>query len=235
MVEVERAELGLDAEPLSSIALLDEPRLFTETGVAARVAEICAPALRDLGYRLVRIKILTVNGCTVQIMAERSDGNFSIEDCEAASRALSPVFDVHDPIDKAYFLEMSSPGIDRPLMRASDFRRWRGHEAKIALNGAIEGRRRLRGNVQNVERDGVMIELAADEIGTPTSIHVPFALMSEAKLVLTDTLINDSLRRNAKPIAETDTSDDINQKAASPKDRKAQGQNLDTRRKRNGR
>lgn len=235
MVEIKRAELGLDAEPLSSIALLDEPRLFTETGIAARVAEICAPALRDLGYRLVRIKILAVNGCTVQIMAERSDGNFSIEDCEAASRALSPVFDVHDPIDKAYCLEMSSPGIDRPLMRASDFHRWRGHEAKIALNGAIEGRRRLRGNVQNVERDGVMIELAADEIGTPTSIHVPFALMNEAKLVLTDTLINDSLRRNAKPIAETDTLDDIYQKAASPKDRKSQGHNLDTRRKRNGR
>jgi ribosome maturation factor RimP len=103
---------------------LNEPRLVTETGVAARVGTIVDPVLRDIGYRLVRVKISAQNGCTVQIMAERPDGSMTVEDCEAVSRAVSPALDVDDPLDRAYHLEISSPGIDRPLVRVSDFARW---------------------------------------------------------------------------------------------------------------
>ena len=108
----------------------DEPRLITEPGRAARVAAIAEPVLAELGYRLVRVRISGAAGCTVQIMAERPDGTMAIEDCEAASRALSPVLDVADPIESAYRLEISSPGIDRPLVRRSDFERYAGHVAQ---------------------------------------------------------------------------------------------------------
>src|SRR5215212_3111921 len=106
-------------------------RLITETGVAARVAAVAEPVIRDLGFRLVRVKVSAQNGCTVQIMAERDDGTMSVEDCEAVSRAVSPVLDLEDPIERAYNLEISSPGIDRPLVRKQDFARWAGNEAKI--------------------------------------------------------------------------------------------------------
>src|SRR6188474_1701406 len=118
-----------------------EPRLIVEQGVAARVAAIAAPVLSGLGYRLVRVRVSGTTGITVQIMAERPDGSMAIEDCEAASRALSPVFDVEDPIDREYRLEMSSPGIDRPLVRRSDFARYAGHEAKIEMAVALDGRK----------------------------------------------------------------------------------------------
>src|SRR5580693_54816 len=111
----------------------DEPRLITEPGRAARVAALAEPVLAALGYRLVRIRISGLAGCTVQIMAERPDGTMAIEDCEAASRALSPVLDVADPIEGAYQLEISSPGIDRPLVRHSDFERYAGQQVRIEL------------------------------------------------------------------------------------------------------
>lgn len=185
----------------------DEPRLFLETGVAARVAEVTAPALHDLGFRLVRVKISSANGCTVQIMAERPDGSFTIDDCELASRALSPVLDVADLIDKAYHLELSSPGIDRPLMRASDFARWQGHEVKIALNAAMEGRRRLKGVIGPLDGEGVKIAPDTSEAGLVGELVIPFALISEARLVLTDELIRETLRREAKPDADEDDTD----------------------------
>ena len=123
----------------------DEPRLITEPGRAARVAAIAEPVLAGLGYRLVRVRISGFAGCTVQIMAERPDGTMTIEDCEAASRALSPVLDVADPIEGSYRLEISSPGIDRPLVRESDFLRAVGHEARVEMAVAINGRKRFRG------------------------------------------------------------------------------------------
>src|SRR3954454_17681533 len=122
-----------------------EPRLITEQGMAARVAAIATPVLTGLGYRLVRVRVSGTSGITVQIMAERPDGSMAIEDCEAASRALSPVFDTEDPIDREYRLEMSSPRIDRPLVRLSDFARYAGHEAKIEMAVALDGRKRFRG------------------------------------------------------------------------------------------
>src|ERR671935_2288201 len=128
-----------------------ERRLVAEQGVAARVAAIAEPLLENLGYRLVRVRISGLAGCTVQIMAERPDGTMTIEDCETVSRALSPVLDVEDPIDRAYRLELSSPGIDRPLVRRSDFARYAGHEAKIEMAAMIDGRRRFRGEIVGVE------------------------------------------------------------------------------------
>jgi len=115
-----------------------EPRLIVEQGMAARVAAIAGPVLNGLGYRLVRVRVSATAGCTVQIMAERPDGSMLIEDCEAASRALSPVFDEADPVEQAYRLEVSSPGIDRPLVRVSDFARWAGYEAKVELSPPLD-------------------------------------------------------------------------------------------------
>ncbi|MBV6657989.1 MAG: ribosome maturation factor RimP, partial [Devosiaceae bacterium] len=110
------------------------PRLITETGVGARVAAIIEPAIETMGYRLVRVRVTGERGCTVQIMAERPDGTFTIEDCEAVSKDISPLLDVEDPIKSAYHLEVSSPGVDRPLVRVEDFARAAGHVAKIELS-----------------------------------------------------------------------------------------------------
>src|SRR5215471_740506 len=134
-----------------------EPRLIAETGTAARVAALAEPVLAELGYRLVRVRVSGTDGCTVQVMAERPDGTLQIEDCEAASRALSPVLDAADPIDRAYRLEISSPGIDRPLVRRSDFERYAGHVVKIEMAAPVDGRKRFRGTLLGAEGDTARI------------------------------------------------------------------------------
>ena len=178
-------------------AVLDdpnEPRLITETGVAARVAAIASGVLGALGYRLVRVKVTNRDGGTLQIMAERPDGTMSIDDCEAASRALSPVLDVEDPISSAYRLEMSSPGIDRPLVRQSDFVRWAGHEVKVEMARPVDGRKRFRGILIGAE-DGIAVVRRLDAPATeePT-VRLPVADIHDAKLMLTDALIREALR-----------------------------------------
>src|SRR6201995_170788 len=137
--------------------LLAEPRLVVEPGAAARVSAVAEPVLQGMGYRLVRIRISGEAGCTVQVMAERPDGTMQIEDCEAVSRALSPVLDTADPIDRAYRLEISSPGIDRPLVRRSDFERFGGHLVKIEMAVAHQNRKRFRGVLAGVEGDAIRI------------------------------------------------------------------------------
>src|SRR5712671_2970472 len=139
------------------IELLAEPRLVVEPGMAARVSAVAGPVLQGLGYRLVRIKVSGEAGCTVQIMAERPDGTMLIEDCEAISRALSPVLDVADPIERAYRLEVSSPGIDRPLVRRSDFERHAGHLIKVEMAVALDGRKRFRGVLTGVEGEAARL------------------------------------------------------------------------------
>ncbi len=129
---------------------LDEPRLIEDAGAAMRIGRIAAPVLRDLGLRLVRVKISAAAGATVQIMAERPDGTMTIDDCERASEALSPVFDAEDIMTQAYRLELSSPGIDRPLVRRSDFERAAGHEAKIEMATPVDGRKRFRGRIEAI-------------------------------------------------------------------------------------
>jgi ribosome maturation factor RimP len=183
-----------------------EPRLIAEQGVAARVAAIAAPVLEGLGYRLVRVRISGLAGCTVQIMAERPDGTMTIEDCESASRALSPVFDVAEPVDRAYRLEVSSPGIDRPLVRRSDFDRYSGHVVKVEMAAPIAGRRRFRGVLVGTAGEAARLrreDAAADE----AEVTLPIADMAEAKLVLTDALVAESLRRG-KAAAEAAERDD---------------------------
>src|SRR5260370_36940234 len=125
---------------------IPEPRLIVEQGVAARLAAIAEPVLTGLGFRLVRARISGLSGCTIQIMAERPDGSITIDDCEAISRALSPVLDNADPVDGAYRLEVSSPGIDRPLVRRPDLGGHAGHQVRVALANPIGGPRRCPGH-----------------------------------------------------------------------------------------
>lgn len=172
-----------------------EPRLIVEQGLAARIASLAEPVLLDLGFRLVRVRISGMDGCTVQIMAERSDGSMSIEDCEEVSRALSPVLDVADLIERAYRLEVSSPGLDRPLVRRSDFDRHAGHSVKVEMSVAVDGRRRFRGTVLGTESDAVRIRRDDVAKGEASDVLLPIDQMSEAKLVLTEALIAESLRR----------------------------------------
>jgi ribosome maturation factor RimP len=168
-----------------------EPRLITEPGRAARVAALAEPVLAGLGYRLVRVRISGFAGCTVQIMAERPDGSMSIEDCELASRALSPVFDVADPIEGSYRLEISSPGIDRPLVRRSDFERYAGHVAQVEMQVPIDGRRRFRGELNGAEGEYARIRCDA-----ASDVLLRIDDIMEAKLVLTDALVSESLRKS---------------------------------------
>ena len=170
-----------------------EPRLIVEPGLAARVAVIAEPVIEQLGYRLVRVRISGADGCTVQIMAERPDGTMAVEDCEAVSRALSPVLDVADPIERAYRLEVSSPGIDRPLVRKSDFDRYAGHLVRIETTIPIDGRKRFRGELIGTE--GEAARLRHNEAGEETEVLLPIEEISEAKLVLTDELVTQALRR----------------------------------------
>jgi ribosome maturation factor RimP len=172
-----------------------EPRLIVEPGLSARVATIAEPVIEQLGYRLVRVKISAADGGTVQIMVERPDGTMVVEDCETVSRALSPVFDVADPIDKAYRLEVSSPGIDRPLVRKSDFDRYAGHLVKIETEIPIDGRKRFRGLLIGTEGEAARIRQDDAEAGEAAEILLPIEEMSEAKLVLTDELVTEALRR----------------------------------------
>ncbi len=175
--------------------LLAEPRLVVEPGVAARVSAVAGPVLQQMGYRLVRIKISGEAGCTVQIMAERPDGSMQIDDCEAISRALSPVLDIADPIERAYRLEISSPGIDRPLVRRSDFERFGGHLVKIEMAVAHQGRKRFRGILAGVEGDAVRIRRDDVREGEDAEVLLTMEDIADARLVLTDELIAESMRR----------------------------------------
>jgi ribosome maturation factor RimP len=172
-----------------------EPRLITEQGLAARVASIAEPVLTGLGYRLVRVRISGLAGCTVQIMAERPDGTMAIEDCEAVSRALSPVLDVADPMDRAYRLEISSPGLDRPLVRRSDFERHAGSPVKIEMTHAIDGQRRFRGVLVGAEGSAAHIRRDDAMPGESQDVLLPMDEIAEAKIMLSDAVITESLRR----------------------------------------
>ncbi len=177
---------------------LDEARLIQDSGASEPVSRIAAPVLRDLGYRLVRVKVSSAAGATIQIMAERPDGTMAIEDCERVSVALSPVFDVEEPMAQAYRLEISSPGIDRPLVRESDFARAVGHEARVEMAVAINGRKRFRGRLMSVapgpDGPAAKMTLIADD-KSESEVELPIRAMAEARLVLTDDLIRAALRR----------------------------------------
>jgi ribosome maturation factor RimP len=179
-----------------------EKRITRESGLEARIAHIIEPIATDLGFELVRVKVTGANGMTVQIMAERPDGTMSVDDCELLSRNVSPAMDVADPIAREYHLEVSSPGIDRPLTRGKDFDIWAGHEAKVELDRAHEGRKRFRGILIGVKDDAAGMRLS----DTPEAgeVWLPLEDIGEAKLVLTDALIN-AAPRNVKLSEATGT------------------------------
>ena len=171
-----------------------EPRLITENGIDARVAAIIEPTINEMGYQLVRVKLSSQNGMTLQIMAERPDGIMTVNDCEKLSTAISPVLDVEDPIDKAYHLEVSSPGIDRPMVRKSDFAKWTGHIVKFETSVMVEGRKRFRGTIKSVSEDAFVLDREAAGKDEDPLVTVPFNTLSEARLILTDELIRDALK-----------------------------------------
>lgn len=175
---------------------LQDRRIARETGPALQVVRLIEPVVRDLGFRLVRVR---VTGKTLQIMAEREDGTFSIDDCETLSRAISPLLDVEDPIRGNYALEVSSPGIDRPLVRPVDFESWADHEVKLELATPQAGRKRFRGTLEGYHDGEVRLFLPAEDNGAEDIlIGLPFAEIASAKLVMTDRLLEAS-QRAARP------------------------------------
>ncbi len=166
--------------------------LIAKAAIDRRIAEIIDPVIADMGFELVRIRVMTGKESTLQIMAQRPDGTIEVDDCADISNAVSALLDVEDPIVDAYTLEVSSPGIDRPLTRLKDFDLWDGYVAKIETTDLIDGRRRFKGTLRGTEGDEVLIEL--DEQGEDITIGLKFEWLSDAKLVLTDELIRDVLR-----------------------------------------
>jgi ribosome maturation factor RimP len=173
-----------------------EPRLLVEPGLAARVAAIAEPVLESLGYRLVRVRVSPSSGLTVQIMAERPDGSMTVGDCETVSRALSPVLEAADPIDRPHRLEISSPGIDRPLVRRSDFDRHAGYIVKVEMTLPLDGQKKFRGILVGTEGDVVRVRSEGAGGGEQKEFLLPIDDMAEAKLVLTDELVAQALRRS---------------------------------------
>lgn len=171
-----------------------DDRFVHETGLAERVAHLADPVLASLGFRLVRVHVSGRDGRTVQIMAERPDGTMTINDCEIVSKQLSPLLDVHDVMSESYRLEVSSPGIDRPLVRWSDFEDWAGHEAKVEMKEPVEGRRKFRGRIEGFADGEVRMEVEHEKLGRVV-LGLPAAWVSEARLVLTDELVREALTR----------------------------------------
>ncbi|HXZ67768.1 MAG TPA: ribosome maturation factor RimP [Alphaproteobacteria bacterium] len=153
-------------------------------GVAERVSQLVEPIATRLGYEIVRVRF---KGHVLQIMAERPDGTMNIDDCATLSRALSPVLDEADPISEGYSLEVSSPGIDRPLTRSKDFVNWAGHEAKVELAHPLNKQKRFRGMLKGINDDAVLLEIQGTD--GPAAVELPLSAISEAKLVLTDELL----------------------------------------------
>jgi ribosome maturation factor RimP len=177
--------------------------LVAKTAIDRRLAEIARPVIEGMGFELVRLRLMGGNTKTLQVMAEKPEGGIEVDDLAEISTALSAVFDVEDPIEENYTLEVSSPGIDRPLTRLKDFDRWEGYLAKLETSELIDGRKRFKGNIAGTEGDEVLIEIE-DQDETVT-IGLTFDLVAEAKLVLTDELITETLRarKHAGEIDET--------------------------------
>jgi ribosome maturation factor RimP len=171
-----------------------ERRIIIEDGLEGVVAAIVEPVIEQLGYRLVRVRLSQMNGQTLQIMAERADGTMSVEDCEAISRAVSPVMDVEDPINGEYHLEVSSPGIDRPLVRRADFEIWMHHTLKLETTRIVANRKRFRGKIIEVIGDSIRLERDETPPGEDTVVEVPMDAIGDARLMLTDELIAAALK-----------------------------------------
>ncbi|HEV8036694.1 MULTISPECIES: ribosome maturation factor RimP [Yoonia] len=173
--------------------------LIAKAAIDRRIAEIITPVVEDMGFEVVRVRLMTGKESILQIMVQRPDGQIEVDECAQISTAISAVLDVEDPILDVYTLEVSSPGIDRPLTRMKDFDQWEGFEAKVETDELIDGRRRFKGQLAGTEGDEILITIAEGTIG------LKFEWLSDAKLVLTDELIRDVLRgrKDAGQIDET--------------------------------
>ncbi|KJZ32068.1 ribosome maturation protein RimP [Paracoccus sp. S4493] len=180
--------------------------LIAKTAIDRRLAEIITPVIEDLGYELVRVRLQGGKTATLQIMADRPEGGINVDDCAQISTAVSATLDVEDPIEDNYHLEVSSPGIDRPLTRLKDFGTFEGYEARLDLNQAIDGRKKFKGVLAGVEGTEVLINI--EDKGQTHTIGLDFDLLSDAKLVLTDELIKEMLRQKKDAGVEIDNLDE---------------------------
>lgn len=184
-------------------------RYIRESALEARIAGIVEPVAQSLGYDLVRIRVTQENGCTLQIMCEDETGRFAITDCEKLHNDLNPILDLEDPIDREYHLEISSPGVDRPLVRARDFQSWAGHEAKVELGDMVDGRKRFRGEIVGADDETFSIRLPDAPIGTDPVHTLPLSLLADAKLVMTDKLLAEAKKRQDEEPEYDESDEDI--------------------------
>ena len=199
------------------VDLSDMSELIAKTAIDRRLAGIVGPVIEGMGFELVRVRLMGGKTRILQIMADRADGGIEVDECAAISTAVSAVLDVEDPIEDNYVLEVSSPGIDRPLTRLKDFEMWKGWEARIETTELIDGRRRFKGALAGVEDEEILIEI--EEGGQEVTIGLRFDWLSDAKLILTDDLIAEMLRQKKASgsfdesqfdeIEETDGDDDV--------------------------
>lgn len=180
--------------------------LIAKTAIDRRLAEIITPVIEDLGFELVRVRLQGGKTATLQIMADRPEGGINVDDCGHISVAVSATLDVEDPIEENYHLEVSSPGIDRPLTRMKDFEDFEGYEVKLETNQAIDGRKRWKGVLAGVEGEEVLVNL--EEGGEVQTIGLNFDWLSDAKLVLTDDLIREMLRQKKESGVAIDNLDE---------------------------
>ncbi len=189
--------------------ITNHKRYIRETPLEARISAIVEPVAQSLGYDLVRVRVTQDNGCTLQIMCEDDKGRFTITDCEALNADLSPVLDLEDPIDREYHLEISSPGVDRPLVRARDFAAYIGHEARVELAEMINGRKRFRGEIVAADDETFSIRLP-DAPKDEDPVHrLPLVALAEAKLILTDKLLDAARAMQAQDPEFDDEDGDI--------------------------
>lgn len=173
----------------------ERSHLVAPGAVASRIADLVEPAIVDLGFELVRVRLTGEGGSVLQLMAEKPDGTMHVAGCESVSRVASAILDVEDPIKNNYTLEVSSPGIGRPLTREKDFEVWAGFEAKLELSEMLAGRKRFRGELQGMEEGEVLLRMEIEGHDEPQIVGLPFRLVSDARLVMTDTLIEESGKR----------------------------------------
>jgi ribosome maturation factor RimP len=187
--------------------------LIAKAAIDRRLAEIITPVIEDMGFELVRVRLMGGKTQLLQIMADRPEGGIEVDECGAISTAVSAVLDVEDPITDAYTLEVSSPGIDRPLTRLKDFEEFEGYEAKLETAEMIDGRRRFKGVLAGVEGEEVMLNVDEGTIG------LQFDWLSDAKLVLTEELIREMLRaRKAAGVIDETNFDEIETDSGSEED-----------------
>lgn len=184
---------GVMALSMSSKIPSADCRFSRETGIEREIADLAESVLDELGLRLVRVKVSGRDGGTVQIMAERPEGLMTIDDCASVSRKLSALLEARDPMPGGYRLEVSSPGIDRPLVRPSDFASWVGHEAKLELKELVDGRKRFRGVIAGTANGEALLQIELSGEKEPQTIGIPFSLISEARLVADQAVIRADL------------------------------------------